>query len=119
MGPAIENIEIDAGDSRELNFTVAAPEGTTLDGATIRWWVSPQTYGEPTGIAFVKKSTAAGITITDNDLRKFTVQLDEDDTAGLQGLYYHEAEVIDSLGKRSTVTKGLFNIRRSFVPQSE
>jgi len=58
----------------------------------------------------VSKSLGAGIAITDGPNGVFTVMLDPSDTAALSGLYYHEAEVTDGAGNRSTVLTGVATV---------
>lgn len=115
-GPAIENFEVEAGDDVVLNFSVSAPSGTTLDGAEVKWWASRERADEPDGEPVLEKSVGDGIVITNTALRTFAVTLTAEDTEGLSGRFYHEAEVTDSEGKKSTVTKGVMTVKKTLIP---
>lgn len=107
-----------AGDDAEIEITVyqddtnSSPEDLT--GATVKWVLSATAGGAPiiekdngsTGGASINSPATDGV---------FTVVLQPSDTEDLEGVYYHEAEVVLSAGDESTVTTGHIRVRPSSV----
>jgi hypothetical protein len=109
MTHKVQNFEIHAGDSRDIVVTVVDSQGGVVDltGATIAWHLAQSARAAAPAVA---KSLGAGIAITDGANGVFTISLDPADTAALSGLYYHEAEVTDAAGHRSTVLTGVATV---------
>ena len=109
MSHNVQNFEIHAGDSRDIVVTVADSQGAAVDltGAAIAWQLA---RSAGSAAPAVSKSLGAGIAITDGPNGVFTVTLDPADTEGLTGLCYHEAEVTDAAGNRSTVLSGVATV---------
>lgn len=106
----------------ELRFTVTDEAGAAvnLTSATIKWQLKAG-IGET---ALITKTTSSGITITDAAAGKFTVDIANEDTAGLDpGTYKHEAVVVDSSGEAVTLTSsnpltiGTFVLREQLTVQ--
>lgn len=109
MSHSTQNFEIHAGDSRDIVVTVTDSQGGAVDltGAAIAWQLARSADAASPAVF---KSLGTGISITDGPNGVFTVTLDSADTEGLTGLYYHEAEVTDTAGNRSTVLSGVATI---------
>lgn len=98
MAQVDQNFELWQGDHKILTFTVADVE--TLEGATIRWAAAYLTAYQPTAIEKTGQVDSA-------ERNAFTVTLSTADTATLEpGIYYHEAEIVDAAGNKSTVVTG-------------
>ena len=112
-----QNFEIYAGESKVITVSVKeAGIAVNLTGATdIRWVVK---RNEDDATALITKTLASGITTLDQILHagEFTITLDPEDTEDLGGAsYYHEAEVTDSAGDPSTVTRGILTIKKALT----
>ena len=106
MAKEHQNDAIWAGDDVEITFTVEDMD--YLIGATIRWQLSENVNGE----VKVEKSTSDGISV-DGD--EFIVIVNADDTKNLSGVYFHEAEIVDSEGRYSTVAQGHLEIKPTLI----
>lgn len=114
MTTTAQDIELYAGDTKQIACTVTDPNGVakSLVGASIRWAL----YDECAGAALVSKTTASGITITSAAGGIFTVTISPSDTASLTpAIYWHEAEVTDGSGNIGTVFTGHVTLRPSRV----
>ncbi len=100
-------LDIVSGDDLILEVTVLQPDGTAknLSGATVKWELSRR----PGTAAKITKTA----TITGASTGVFQVAVDS--TEDLSGDYYHEAEVIDSVGFVCTVMRGSVLIARDTV----
>ena len=109
MSHKVQNFQIHAGDSRELVVTVSDSQGAAVDlsGAAIAWQLARSAGAAAPAVA---KALGSGIVITDGPNGVFTVMLDPADSETLSGLYYHEAEVTDAAGQRSTVLSGVATV---------
>ena len=106
-----QDFSIPSGDDVVLNFTVSDDQMSSLSGATVRWRAYHQKFTVPYGEPVISKQTGGnGITITNAANRLFDVSISESDTQNLTGRYYHEAEVEDASGNKSTVTIGIMTI---------
>jgi hypothetical protein len=111
-----------AGDYRILRFSAEEADGSpmNLTGHTIRWglyaWSGGPRYSSPESTAVVSKTTTNGIVITDPVGGVFEVTLEPADTDSIAvdgpkpSFFWHEAEVVDTLGRRFTVATGHFQI---------
>lgn len=108
-----QDVEMYAGDTKQLLVSVTTPTGGVVDltGATIK-------YVAVRGTApVIQKSTTSGnIMVTDAVNGKYTIKLDPADTNALLGKYPHESEVTDALGNVSTVLKGTLKVLQSYIP---
>ncbi len=108
-----EKIEFVSGDSKRLVVSVTDDNDTAVDltGAVISWQLARSVYGS----AEISKSVGSGIAITDAVNGEFTVTLDPLDTDALEGDFYHEAQVTDTLGDISTVFSGNITIIKDLI----
>ncbi len=115
MAAIRQNFEMHQGDDVSVAFSVTDDAGAVVDltGTTVVWRMAPSKYSASPSIS---KSTASGITVTDAVGGKFTVAIDAADTAGLGGIYYHEAQVTDAGGKVTTVATGWLTVTRELIP---
>lgn len=82
-------ITIHQGEPKNIDITVEE-NGAALDltGKTVRWVLATRSYA-----VLADKTEGSGLTVTDAANGVFRVALDANDTAALEGRYYHEAEV--------------------------
>ena len=108
-----QNVTMRSGDTKRLQFTVTDAAGTAVDltGATITWVLAAKLGGT----TLLTKTIGFGITVNDASAGRFHVDLDPADTAALAGTYYHEAEVVDALGNKSTVAVGRITIEQDQI----
>lgn len=103
-----------AGDTVVLNVSAKEADGSVLDltGLSIMWAI-----GRPNNsTALLSKSVGHGVEIVNAQNGEFRVTLTKDETATLNGSYYHEIRVVDgdtssviltgSLEFTPTLTKG-------------
>lgn len=116
MTHAVQNFDMQAGDDKAIDVTVTSDgmaTGTPVDitGATITWTLRRSVENT---VALVTKATPGGIQITDGPNGRFTINLADADTAGLLGLYLHEAVLADVSSNDSTVLNGV----ATFTPKA-
>ena len=103
-----------AGDHLDLLVSVvdAAGEPYDLSDVTaIRYVIAPKAGGTP----LIEKALSLGITIVDGQGGQFRVTLESGATAGMTGVYAHEAEVIDAASRVATVFKGTIAIQPEII----
>ncbi|MGU3539962.1 hypothetical protein [Methylobacterium sp. A54F] len=119
--PALDQtLALWAGDTRRVTIPVrdADKSAPNLSDATAAWWMgdAPTSAAEPKRV-LIRKATGAELTIVQVDgvwSLRFTIETE--DTLNLPpGAYYHEAEVTDADGNRSTVTVGRFVIQPTII----
>jgi len=107
--------EIIAEDDETIEFTFEDPDGNPLDitGTSITWALAPA----PTEAAVLSKSTSGGgITKPNAGGGRADVQIDSADTDGLGGaVYYHEVELEDAGGDKTTVVPERLFIRPALI----
>lgn len=105
-----QNFEIYAGDTKDIIIAVtdAAGAAVNLSGATAKWVLKKNASASNSAY----KTTGNGITVVGGVV---TVRMNSADTQGLQGRYYHEAEVTDVSGNVSTILTGYVTIEPSGV----
>lgn len=115
-----QDFEVVSGNDKELNVTVLDENDVPVDltGATIVWAVanSPESktriffYTSPINITIILPQTAPNI-------GKFRIDVQDTDTEPLTARdYYHEARVVSSAGKKSTVMIGTMTVRANVIP---
>jgi hypothetical protein len=113
MTDTAQNFSLYVGNDTDVLFDIG-PDDTGLNLAfaqSLTWKAYDQTLGVPDmSTAVISKASGSGITITDPLLLKITVSLNNTDTAGLNGNYYHEIRVVDVAGKVTTTTTGLMTV---------
>ena len=103
-----QNFTMRSGDSKKLNITVTDGAGAAKDltGATMIWRLAVRKHAT----SEISKATASGIAFVSEVSGIAQVTIDPADTAGLDGDYYHEAQVTDSSGDIETVMVGTATI---------
>lgn len=112
-----QNATIRVRNDHVLRVTVLDNDDQPVDitGATIRWQLAGR-VGSTSPL--VSKATGGqGVEITDAENGVFEVTLDSADTDGLNGTYYHEAELVDAQGKKQTVMVGEITIVRVLIQE--
>jgi hypothetical protein len=102
----ILNFEMFAGRSQAIEQQIEDINGDPYPlaaGASIEWHMKRSAKATD----LIVKTVGDGITVEDDT---YTVTLEPEDTAGLEGLYYHEA-VISDLDIVNTVLYGQVTIR--------
>ncbi len=111
----VQNFGMSAGDAKDLDFTVTDQDAVKLDltSAPIKWKVARDPYSS----VLLSKSSTDITEITSTDLPNgiFTVFLKEADTLGLDGVFYHEAEIRDANDDPFTITKGHITLTRTLI----
>lgn len=104
-----------AGDSRTIKVTVRNEQGDVVNitGATLKWQAA-RTLADA---AVISKASDAGIVLTEPAAGVFTVTLNAADTDALEGLYYHEAEMVLA-GNPSTVLTGSMVVEKTLIRAS-
>ncbi len=111
------------GNTRQIFIgPVTDLQGNFIDltaAVAVRWWLAKRATSSGPDI-FVMKSlfSPGGITLQQvSNEWTIIVQLDPDDTENVPtGNWYHECEVIDSVGRVSTVTIGTFTVKPALIP---
>jgi hypothetical protein len=113
----VQNFEIHAGDDLVIPVTVTDEAGQAVDltGAAVGWQAArgtPQRFGTT---PVVSKASGSGIAVTDPAGGVFEITLEAADTQGLRGAFYHEAEVTDAAGKKTTVMAGTMTVEPTLI----
>lgn len=100
------------GDSKVITVTVVDEAGLAVNitGATIKW----QAARTAADTAAITKTVGAGIALTSPATGVFKITLDEADTDDLEGLYYHEAEMVLATDT-STVLTGNMIVEQTLI----
>lgn len=108
-----QNFTITSGDSKTLRVSVVDQDGAAVDltGASAVWAVATS---RSTPI-LLQKATPASITITDGPGGLLEVTLDPADTDSFAGSYYHELQIVDNEGRKSTALTGTLNVRHDLI----
>jgi hypothetical protein len=112
---ATENeFDLFSGDDYVLHFTIVDEAGVAVDlsGAQqITFALARKVSVEP----LFSKTLGSGVTVTDGPAGKVDVAIDAADTDALKGAYYHEVELRNAAGKRSTVSYGAVTIQEDLI----
>jgi hypothetical protein len=108
---AEQNFEIFSGDTKIIVVDVVEGSGNPINlaGASLLEWVLKRAPGAK--LPLIRKVIDSGITVTDASVGRFEIFLDAQDTEKLGGTYYHECDLIDALGNRSTIFYGYVVIK--------
>jgi len=106
---------LNVGDADVLSFTHEDSDGNAIDIAnyTIKWALSktPQDDAKLT-----KETGGSGISITDSSAGKYDVTIDNGDTTGFGGrVYYHEVELTDGNGDKTTGFSDWIKVERDAI----
>jgi hypothetical protein len=107
-----------AGDTRNIFVTITDKFGTAIDlsqATSIRWWASKGTTEAFSRTPVLMKSLELGIDEVSLIDGEFVVRVKTADTAGLNGSYYHEVEIIDAAGNVSTPIADSFTVRKDLI----
>lgn len=110
-----QNFSIFSGDDEDILVSVVDDAGAAvaLTGATITWRLA-DTRGGTVELTKINDSTN-GVTITDAAGGTFTIHIASADTTDLAGVYYHEAQVEDAQGNKTTVLTGYAEILEDII----
>jgi hypothetical protein len=108
MAATGQTVEMWKGDTLTLTIPVRDQDGAIVDlsGATARWWMGKNSKASGSDV-YIQKTASI---MEASGLYSLVVNIVPGDTEDLAktGTFYHEAEVIDSSGRVSTVTVGDF-----------
>lgn len=113
-----ENQDFDLWSGDDATLTIAVTDENdaivNLTGATALAWILKRS--EHASAILVTKGLGTGVTVTNALGGIFTVDLDAADTDILtKGDYYHEAQIIDVGGKKSTLLIGIVAIKHDAI----
>jgi len=108
MTKTAQNFEMWQGDTKQLRISVTGSDnaGYSLTGASLVYIVEV----EPKSGSLIRKTTANDVSISGSTV---TVTLNPIDTLQLEGLYYHEIQALDVLGRVATIMVGNVKINKS------
>jgi hypothetical protein len=107
--------EVWSGDTIVMDVTVRKDDDTRKDltGANIRWTLADDQYSVP---ELSKTEADADVIIaSDPTTGEFEITIQPSETDNLGGAYYHECEVVDGAGVKSTVFYGKLDIREDAI----
>lgn len=107
-----------AGDTKNIFATVTDKFGTAIDlsaATSIRWWASRGNTETFSRTPVLMKSLENGIDEVSLIDGQFVVRVKTADTAGLNGSYYFEIEVIDAAGNVSTPIADSFTVKKDLI----
>lgn len=101
----LQNFEMFSGDDFKINVTVRDKDGVVvnLTGVIAVVWALSKAPGKT---ALVTKGLGTGVVVTDAVNGVLQVTIDTVDTEDYSGQFYHEIQILDSLGKKATVLRG-------------
>jgi hypothetical protein len=112
---AKNDFELYAGDTRDLIVSVVDQDGANVDlnNGTVLWQMAPTKWqDDPEAVLISKTSQAGQITLANGS---FTVHLLSADTEGLEGSFYHEAQVTLVDGTIGTTLVGKVKIKPNLI----
>lgn len=101
-----------SGDTRSLVIGVDDGTGASVDvsSASRLIWIL---YDLDDGASRLRKdSDVSGVSFGGSEV---TITIDPADTVDLNGMYGHEAELVDSAGNKSTVSVGVATVNVDYV----
>lgn len=120
----LHSFDMHRGDTRAITYTVVDEAGAAVDinGALFIWILAEQDPSSPfspqplPASAIVTKTESAGIVIVDGPNGKIQIDIDSDDTGGLEApkAYYHEVQ-ITLAGKVNTLVFGNITLKREIA----
>jgi hypothetical protein len=106
-----QDIEFFSGDTVKIKVTITdadnANDPKNLTGAQSIIWALAKAQGKA---PLVTKTVGGGITVTDAPNGVCEVLLSVGDTPNFKGSFYHEMQVVDATGNKSTVLYGAVTI---------
>lgn len=109
------------GSRKTLNITVTDENESVLDitGGLARWHVARSRYS--TAALIIKTSTGGSteINFIDSTAGRLDIELYRDDTLTISpGVYYHELQVVDSIGSPFQTLEGYVTFEHSKIASS-
>jgi len=93
-----------------LTFTVVADEGQVITDSEIDFWMARH-VGSTTPL--MTKFIGAGVAIT--GALAFNVEIESEDSEGMEGIYYYEVRVQSPAGHRVTSNYGYITVEESLI----
>jgi hypothetical protein len=109
------DFELYAGDTREVVVNVVDQDGikVNLTGGTVLWKMAKSDWKTNPAAVIVDKSSGVGqIALADGS---FTVHLLSADTIGVEGSFYHEAQITLSDGTIGTPLVGKVKVKPNLI----
>lgn len=107
-----QNFAMVSGDDKTLSVSCVDNNGdaVTVTGGSASYEIATSVHASTPSIS--KTSTAGEITLSGSTI---TITLEPDDTADLDGEYYHELQVTDASGNVYTGFSGTVIIRKDLI----
>ena len=115
-----QDVKVNRGDSVVLFIALTQADGTPFDptlNAVIKWRMVDTSHDLDED-AWIRKDLGSGITVVNTPVKGVNVDLSEDDTNLVPGIYYHELKVWD-VNDVTTATTGAFIVRKAVVMVKE
>lgn len=106
-----QNVEVYSTEDKDLNFFVDTGDGVTaqdITGATIFWKLAKH----PASTALITKS---GSIIPPATGGRFKVSVVAADWAALDGVFYHEARIVDGSANDTVVASGTLVVNKGLA----
>jgi hypothetical protein len=103
-----------SGDSMLIYMSIVDETNAPLNisGMAVEWAAARNVQSPP----LIRKTTGAGIIVTDGPFGKLTIEILPADTAVMTpGTYYHETELTDGSARVSTVAIGFITVYGDLV----
>jgi hypothetical protein len=100
-----------SGDDIAIDVSIVDEAGAALNINGLQG----ATFKVTNGVTVVRKELGDGITIADGPAGLLTVDIDEFDTEGFDGLFSYELEIVDFDGKYRTPVFGQILFRRGLI----
>jgi hypothetical protein len=112
-----QDFEMWAGEYKELTIAIRKPDGTpeNLTGPVAVAWVAKKRPDKSLPALVSKESGHGAEVLAPLTAGLVKITLDEADTVGLAGTYYHELEGKDSAGRPFTPTVGIMVVQPSAI----
>ena len=109
-----QDFEMVSGDDKTVRFTVTDQDGVAQDltGASATWAFSRRARRA----AIATKTVGSGITISDAANGIVDVTVARADTETIEGDFYHELEIVDGGGTKSTAAYGTMTVLGDLIP---
>lgn len=108
-----QDFSMRSGDDEIIRFQIFGTDGEIVEitGSSITWACARRNQTP----VLIQKTVGSGITITDGANGICEVSLAQADTATFVGEYYHELEVVDNTGNKSTAAFGTMTVFNDLI----